>query len=146
MRIDALRVLVAACVLCICASASAQNKRVSVSRYREDFAKRYAEAHALNYRSNSASTTKRSDVTRLLSNLFQPRDSRFTSGYDRRLQVVKGKAILNVAVGLFLTGARDFAEYTQWKKLQIIPIRHVVDEDYGRAGYGVFKYLKRGSD
>ena len=43
---------------------------------------------------------------------------------------------------MFLTKTLYFAGYTQWERLQIVPIERAVDEPNDRAGYGVFKYLE----
>ena len=77
-----------------------------------------------------------------ISNLFQPPDARFTSGYDCRFQAtnVRGR-VQDVSAVLLLTGTVEFAEYTQWPALQAVPIEYVVDEAGGRNGFGVFKYL-----
>ena len=79
----------------------------------------------------------------LIANVFQPSDSRFTAEYDCRFRVqdTEGR-VHDVSVGVFLTKTLHFARYTQWKRLQIVPIEHVVDEASDRAGYGVFKYLE----
>lgn len=116
---------------------------LTVSEYCEKFATTYCVNYALDYQEHSARVSKRSDAMRWLSNRFQPRDSRFTSGYTCRFQAKEKEGqIHKISVGLFLTGTLDFAEYTQWENLQIIPIEYVVDEIHGRAGYGVFKYLE----
>ena len=78
-----------------------------------------------------------------LSNVFAPSDSRFTAAYDCRFTARNGEGqVQAVSVEIFLTGTLEFAQYTQWKNLQIVPIEHVVDETRGRAEYGVFKYLE----
>ena len=116
---------------------------VTVSAYCEKFAKRYSEVNALEYQERSARTEKRSDIMTWIANLFQPPDSRFTSEYDCRFRARRMEEhALEISVGIYLTRTRHFAEHTQWKDLQIIPIEYVVDEAYGRAGYGVFKYLE----
>ena len=77
-----------------------------------------------------------------ISNVFQPPDARFTSGYDCRFKAtnVRGR-VQDVSAVLLLTGTVEFAEYTQWPELQAVPIEYVVDEAGGREGFGVFKYL-----
>lgn len=118
-------------------------RRVTVSAYCEKFAKRYSALNALEYQERSVRAEKRSDVMMRIGNLFQPADSRFTSGYDCRFRAGRqGERAWEISVGLFLTGTRRFAEHTKWKDLQIVPIEPVVDETHDRAGYGVFKYLK----
>ena len=146
-----LMVLLATCAAGIGSSDGAREgksvdsrRRLTVSGYCEKFARQYSENNAMGYREGSASTKKKSDVMMGFSNLFAPSDSRFTSGYDCRFRAGrKGKQGQDYSVGLFLTGTLHFAEYTQWKKLQIIPIEHVMDEANDRAGYGVFKYLDK---
>ncbi len=78
-----------------------------------------------------------------ISNVFQPSYSEFTLGYDCHFQARnKGGRVHDVSVGIFLARYFRFAEYTQWKNLQIIPIAYVVDNTNNKAGYGVFKYLE----
>ena len=115
---------------------------VSVVRYCEQFAEAYLESQAIDYSDLSVQTEKKAEFLTWLSNAFAPPDSRFTAGYDCRFtaQTDQGQA-RTVAVGLFLTGTLEFAHYTKWPNLQLIPVEHVVDEAHGRAGYGVFKYL-----
>ena len=94
------------------------------------------------YSDLSVQTEKKAEILTWLSNAFAPPDSRFTAGYECRFtaQTDQGQA-RTVAVGIFLTGTLEFAHYTKWPNLQLIPVEHVVDEAHGRAGYGVFKYL-----
>ena len=116
---------------------------VSVVRYCNKFAEAYLESNAVEYTGLSVRTEKKPGIMNWLSNLFSPSDSRFTAGYDCRFTARGGEGeVRTVSVGMFLTGTLEFAHYTQWKNLQIIPIEHVVDETRGRAGYGVFKYLE----
>ena len=115
---------------------------VSVVRYCEQFAEAYLESRAIDYSDLSVQTEKQAEFLTWLSNAFAPPASRFAAGYDCRFtaQTDQGQA-RTVAVGLFLTGTLEFAHYTKWPNLQLIPVEHVVDEAHGRAGYGVFKYL-----
>lgn len=115
---------------------------VSVVRYCEQFAEAYLESQAIDYSDLSVRTEKKAEILTWLSNAFAPPDSRFVAGYDCRFtaQTDQGQA-RTVAVGIFLTGTLAFAHYTKWPNLQLIPVKHVVDETHGRAGYGVFKYL-----
>ena len=116
---------------------------VSVVRYCEKFAEAYLESNAIDYTGLSVRTDKKPDLMNWLSNVFAPSDSRFTAGYDCRFSARNAEGQVHaVSVGIFLTGTLEFAHYTQWKSLQIVPIEHVVDETLGRAGYGVFKYLE----
>ena len=116
---------------------------VSVVRYCEKFAEAYLESNAIDYTGLSVRTDKKPDLMNWLSNVFAPSDSRFTAGYDCRFTARNDQGeVRAVSVGIFLTGTLEFAHYTKWKNLQIIPVGHVVDEPRGRAGYGVFKYLE----
>ena len=116
---------------------------VSVVRYCEKFAEAYLESNAIEYTGLSVRTGKKPDLMKWFSNLFSPSDSRFTAGYDCRFTARDDQGeVRTVSVGIFLTGTLEFARYTQWKSLQIIPVEHVVDDTRGRAGYGVFKYLE----
>ncbi len=125
------------------------SQSVTVSEYCTKFAARYSESNAMEHLEHSVRTEKKSDVMMRVSNLFQPPDSRFTSGYDCHFQMAQttearlGRDVVNISVDLLLTKTLDFAEYTKWKDLQIIPIEHVVDEISNRSGYGVFKYLEK---
>ena len=116
---------------------------VSVVRYCEKFAEAYLASNAIEYSSLSVRTEREPDIMMWLSNAFQPSDSRFTAGYDCRFTARGGGGqVQTVSVGIFLTGTLEFAHYTKWKNLQIIPVEHVVDATCGREGYGVFKYLE----
>ena len=116
---------------------------VSVVRYCEKFADAYLQSKAIDHTRLSVRAEKKPDIMNWLSNVFAPSDSRFTAGYDCRFTARNGEGqVQAVSVGIFLTGTLEFAQYTQWKNLQIVPIEHVVDETRGRAGYGVFKYLE----
>lgn len=119
-------------------------RSVTVAEYCENFARTYSGSNALGYQEHSARIEKISDVMRWASNMFSPPDSRFTSGYTCHFQArgTEGQ-VRDISVGIFLTGTLDFAEYTQWKGLQIIPIEHVVDQRNDRRGFGVFKYLEK---
>ena len=117
---------------------------VGVAGYCEKFAREYSRRNGLRFRDGSARTVKSSDVMTWISNVFQPPDSRFTSGYDCRFQAEDaGGRLRDVSVGVFLTKTLRFAEHTKWEDLQIVPVEYVVDETNGRAGYGVFKYLEK---
>ena len=116
---------------------------VPVAGYCETFARAFCGKQAMDYQEHSVKTVKRSDIMRQLSNVFQPADSTFTAGYDCQFQAQTRDGRGQVfSVGLFLTKTLHFARYTQWKKLQLIPIAYVTDETGDRAGYGVFKYLE----
>lgn len=118
--------------------------RLTVLGYCENFARKYSRNHAMDYRESSVKIEKKSDVLMHLSNIFQPSDSTFTSGYDCYFQAREPRGeVRDIAVGIFLAKTLHFAEYTKWEGLQIVPVEYVVDEANGRAGYGVFKYLDR---
>ena len=116
---------------------------VSVARYCEKFAEAYLASNAIAYTGLSVRTGKKPEIMKWFSNLFSPSDSRFTAGYDCEFTArnVEGE-VRTVSVGLFLTGTLEFAHYTKWENLQLIPVERVVDDTRGRAGYGVFKYLE----
>ena len=121
----------------------ASPRGVTVAAYCGKFAREYSKRNALRFQDGSTRTAKRWDVMMLISNVFQPSDSRFTAEYDCRFRArdTEGR-VHDVSVGVFLTKTLDFARYTQWGNLQVVPIEHVVDEASDRAGYGVFKYLE----
>lgn len=124
------------------ALAAGQAQGVSVAAYCEAFARQYALRHDLAYSQDSARTEAKSDFMRRLSNVFQPSDSKFTGGYACRFAAgAGGDTVSDFAVDIVLTNTREFAEHTQWERLQLVPIAHVVDEARDRSGYGVFKYL-----
>ena len=125
-------------------SAGAQED-VTLSEYCETFAQTYARSRGLaTYQAGSATTTKKPVIMRLLSNVFQPSDSKFTAGYDCSFRTRdEAGTTLEYSVGLFLTNTLAFAEHTAWPTLQLIPIAHVTDAAGGRAGYGVFKYMEK---
>ena len=116
---------------------------VSVVQYCKNFAKEYLDRNEIEYNGLAVEVEKKPGLLRMFSNVFSPSHSRFTAGYDCRFTAHHGEGeAQEISVGLFLTGTSEFAHYTKWENLQIIPIGHVVDEAHGRAGYGVFKYLK----
>lgn len=124
------------------ALAKGQAQGVSVAAYCEAFARQYALRHGLAYSVDSARTETKSDFMRLLTNVFQPSDSKFTGGYACHFAASAGEdTVSDFAVDILLTNSRQFAEHTQWKKLQLLPIAHVVDKARDRSGYAVFKYL-----
>jgi len=114
----------------------------TVQGYCASFAHQYASQTAVDLVKDSIQVETEPAVLRWMSNLFQPPGSRFESGYRCRFETVSPRKEHTVSVSLYLAETRDFAEHTQWKDLQIIPIEHVVDEANGHAGYGVFKYLR----
>ena len=123
-------------------SEEARAQGVSVAAYCEAFARQYALRHELAYREESARTETKFDFMRRLSNVFQPSDSKFTGGYACHFAAgAGGDTVSDFAVDIFLTNTRQFAEHTQWTRLQLVPITYVVDEARDRSGYGVFKYL-----
>lgn len=115
---------------------------VSVSGYCEEFAGAYSEANGFDYRPESASTERSSDAPMWLQNAVQPSASRFTAGYVCRFHAMDEADVRRFSVRIYLTKTRSFAEHTQWERLQLVPIRHVLDETNAREGYGVFKYLR----
>ena len=116
---------------------------VTVAAYCEGFAGAYAYRTAAARAVEGSLRVERSPVlARWLSNLFHPPGSRFVAGYRCAFEVAAGNAPRRVSVGLYLAETRAFAEYTQWEVVQIVPIARVVDPRNGRAGYGVFKYLR----
>ena len=121
----------------------ASRSGVTVAAYCEKFAREYSKRKMLEHQDGSTTTGKRSDVMMLISNVFQPSDSRFTAEYDCRFRARDAQGrVHDVSVGVFLTKTLHFARYTQWERLQIVPIAYVVDGAKDRAGYGVFKYLE----
>ena len=115
---------------------------IPVAEYCERFAREYARESQVNYVEGSVQVHKKLGIGRIISNLFQPRDSRFVAGYDCHFQASGRNEFLQAyKVNIFLTGTRDFAEHTHWESLQVIPIAYVTDPASSQGGYGVFKYL-----
>ena len=119
---------------------------VSLQGHCRSFAAKWTANKGYSLLPDSVRTERKSlldSVLNSLSNLVSPAGSTFAGGYDCRFRARDrtGRARV-VSVGLFLAETPGFALYTQWRNLQIVPIRHVVDESDDTAGYAVFKYLK----
>ena len=120
----------------------AESEPEAVSSYCARYAHAYAATHRVDL-AGEVRVRKAPAILRRLSNVFQPAGSRFVSGYRCRFATAaSGGDNRSVSVGLYVAETREFAEYTQWKGLQTIPIARVEDERNGRTGYGVFKYLR----
>ena len=111
-----------------------------IHAYCEDFAVQYAQNTRVEYAGGSARVTRYSDLGRILSNFFQPPGSRFEAGYRCRFRT-RPPSQQTIEVDIYLTETLEFARYTRWERVQIIPIAYVVDRHARLAGYGVFKYL-----
>ena len=119
-------------------------RAVAVPGYCASFAHAYAAQSAVDLDADSVRVEAGSAVGRWMSNLFQPTGSRFLSGHRCTFETASSKSGHHtVSVDILVAETRAFAEHTQWEDLQIVPIRRVVDEASDRAGYGVFKYLRR---
>ena len=117
---------------------------VAVRSYCEAFARAYAAMKGVGLVEDSVRADAASEVARWMTNLFQPAGSGFSGGYRCRFAAVLSPGERGaVSVGLYLAETRAFAEHTQWRDLQIVPIERVADEARGRDGYGVFKYLRQ---
>lgn len=115
----------------------------SVASFCKAFAKQYAGDNGLELLEGSERVSPKSDWLMRLSNVFQPSDSRFTAGYECRFLTGGGEdPAAGYAVDLILANTLEYAQYTQWERLQLVPITYLVDEERKRSGYGVFKYLK----
>ena len=112
--------------------------------YCASFAHAYAAHNAVDLEADTVRVKAGSAAGRWMSNLFQPTGSRFLSGHRCTFETASSKGgRQTVSVDILVAETRAFAEHTQWEDLQIVPIRRVVDEANDRAGYGVFKYLRR---
>ena len=119
-------------------------RAVAVPGYCASFAHAYAAQDAVDLDADTVRVEAGSAAGRWMSNLFQPTGSRFLSGYRCAFETASSKGgRQTVSVEILLAETRAFAEHTQWEDLQIVPVRWVVDEANDRAGYGVFKYLRR---
>ncbi|MCY4383834.1 MAG: hypothetical protein OXE44_11865 [Nitrospinae bacterium] len=121
-------------------------KSVSPQGHCRSFAVKWAENGKFSLSPASVRAERKSFLESVVNSLFDlvsPAGSTFTGGYDCRFRVKERTGgARDVSVDLLLAETPGFAEHTQWRKLQIVPIRHVVDEANDMAGYGVFKYLK----
>ena len=125
-------------------AAAAVEGGTSVTDYCASFALAYEARHRVDLIPDSVRAEASSAFIRWASNLFQPPGSRFTGGYRCLFAVRSSGGVREaISVDLYLTETHAFAEYTQWVGLQIVPIKRVVDQANGRAGYGVFKYLRQ---
>ena len=100
------------------------DSRITVLQFCKMFATKYAENLGKTYQKYSSRINQLSALFGWLSNIFQPRGSRFIAGYDCHFQM-NGYGL---SVNVFLAESKHFAEHTQWPGLQIIPIEYVVDE------------------
>ena len=119
-------------------------RAVAVSGYCASFAHAYAARNAVDLEADSVRVETKSAVGRWMLNLFQPAGSKFLSGYRRTFATAPSeRERQSVSVDILVAETLAFAEHTQWEDLQIVPIRRVVDEANDRAGYAVYKYLRR---
>ena len=141
-RLASAGVVVACCHGAVVAAAVEEG--ASVTNHCANFALAYEARHRIDLIANSVRTETAPAFMRWISNLFQPPGSRFTGGYHCRFAVRSSTGVREaISVDLYLAETLVFAEYTQWEELQIVPIERVVDPTNGRAGYGVFKYLRQ---
>lgn len=95
---------------------------------------------------DSVRAERKSLVESVLNSLFNlvfPAGSTFTGGYDCRFRVKdRSGSARDVSVDLLRAETPGFAKHTQWRNLQIVPIRHVVDEANETSGHAIFKYLR----
>ena len=115
---------------------------VSVKSYCGAFAQKYSDRVGAEFLKNSVQV-KSSNGGLWISNLFQPKDSRFKARYRCTFVSESSEAEqAEVSVDIILVETREFAKHTQWKDLQLIPISRIVDDAKDTEGYGVFKYLR----
>lgn len=122
---------------------SVENTGKSAEDYCGNYAKAYANSKTYVLASDSIRVKKQGKITQSIFNRFQPSGSRFLAGFDCRFDATSttGKR-RRISVKLYVVETLEFAEFTQWERLQIIPIQEVEDTTTGLIGYGVFKYLK----
>lgn len=120
-------------------------EREQVKRYCEDYS--YAVAEIMLEDPDLAFQTKLGKENLFLrafngviQGLFQPRDARFAASYICRFSDEE-KAV-RARVNLLLTRFQDYAEYTQWKKINLIGLGRVKDSSSQVAYYIVPKYLR----
>ena len=130
-------------------SPSALSSGSSLKEQLKDYCQTYLDALAELYEKNSSShATARvsaldrgSGVMKFISNIFQPPDSRFHSGYTCRFHINLREKKHPGSMLLLLTESKAFAEYTQWAFIQIIEIGEV-SHPQDRTLYAVVKYLE----
>lgn len=121
-------------------------KNVSVESYCAEFVSVYSHRNEVVQDKDSVAVKRLPVVLKWLSNAFQPRDSRFVAGYRCSFATInEDGARESASVSIYLTETREFAEFTQWECLQIVPIRRIVNETDGSIGYGVIKYFESAS-
>lgn len=136
-------IVIALCQGAMGAEPKSDQSSTTVNEYCGAFAKAYAETKSSIVVPDSMRIKARPRILRWMSNSFQPRNSRFVAGYRCRFATLTAEEKhQKFAVYLYLTETLEFAERTQWERLQIIPIKLVQDTKRKRSGYGVFKYLE----
>ena len=130
-------------------SLSALSSVPSLQEQLKDYCQTYLEALATLYEKNSSShaTARVSALDRgsrmmtFMTNIFQPFDSRFHSSYICRFQIDLHEKKRAGSMTLLLIENKAFAEYTQWKDIQIIDIGEV-SHPQDETLYVVVKYLE----
>lgn len=118
-------------------------KKTTVESYCGKFADKYATRKLHKLQSDSVRVKTRNIAAEKFFNRLQPAGSRFLAGFRCGFATTSpGGKRVEFSVELYLVETREFAEHTQWKDLQIIPIERVTDLATGNSGYAVFKYLK----
>lgn len=119
-------------------------KPLTVEAYCGSFAAAYAASKSYEVVADSIRVKAHKVVGNKLFNKLQPRGSRFIAGYQCKfVSVSSGRKRQEFTIDVYLVETLKFAEHTQWKDLQIVPIKLVEDESLGHKGYGVFKYLEK---
>ena len=114
----------------------------------KDYCQTYLDALAKLYEKNSSSHATASvsavgpdnGIMIFITNIFQPFDSKFHSGYIYRFHIDLHEKKLSGSMTLLLIENKAFAEYTQWKDIQIIDIGEV-SHPRDETLYVVVKYL-----
>ena len=115
---------------------------VTVSAYCALFAREYAARSSVALEEGAVRVRRAAPFGRWLANAVQPPGSRFLSGHRCRFRTSDAGSTpgRSVSVRILVAETREFAEHTQWPRLQIVPIAGVVVGD--RTGYGVFKFFR----
>ena len=134
--------------LCHAAIAAGQDEQRQVLEYCENFARHAPEklsaAPTARYVPQSAVVKQRirDRITTVVSNFFQPRDSRFLRAWNCRFRVtLEGKTCAG-KVSLPVVEHKDFADYTQWPELMIVPDNRITDAAGTAVGYLTPKYYE----
>ena len=129
------------------ATGSVEPAHDGVFRYCERFAvaasARLIESPGASYAAGSSRVARErfGAVTTFVSNVFQPRDSRFVDAWRCTFSISVSDRSCTGQVALFIAEHAEFAEYTSWPRLAIIAGNRIATADGKTIGYAVPKYF-----